>query len=50
VYLEDGTKMKYLEDQDEVVLEGWCKDRNGEIVLGFGECRGKVLSSVESIQ
>lgn len=36
---EDG----YLEDGDEVVLEGWCVDGKGEVVLGFGECRGKVL-------
>lgn len=32
----------YLEDGDEVVLEGWCEDGKGEVVLGFGECRGRI--------
>ena len=32
----------YLEDGDEIVLEGWCEDRDGKAVLGFGECRGKI--------
>ena len=32
----------YLEDGDEVVLEGWCEDEGGRKVLGFGECRGRV--------
>lgn len=32
----------YLEDGDEIVLEGWCEDGNGKAVLGFGECRGKI--------
>lgn len=33
----------YLEDGDEIVLEGWCQDGQNEIVLGFGECRGKIV-------
>ena len=36
---EDG----YLEDGDEIILEGWCEDANGKVVLGFGECRGNIL-------
>jgi fumarylacetoacetase len=32
----------YLEDGDEIILEGWCEDKNGKAVLGFGECRGKI--------
>ncbi|KAH7083604.1 hypothetical protein FB567DRAFT_473367 [Paraphoma chrysanthemicola] len=46
VHLENGTKMKYLEDEDEIILEGWCKDKNGRTVLGFGDCMGKVLPSL----
>lgn len=42
--------MMYLEDQDEIILEGWCKDEDGEIVLGFGECRGRVLPSLDRRQ
>lgn len=32
----------YLEDGDEIILEGWCEDEAGKPVLGFGECRGKI--------
>jgi hypothetical protein len=34
----------YLEDGDEVVLEGWCEDGSGRTVLGFGECRGRIAA------
>jgi fumarylacetoacetase len=33
----------YLEDGDEVILEGWCEDGNGNTVLGIGECTGRIL-------
>ena len=33
----------YLEDGDEIVLDGWCEDSNGRAVLGFGECRGRII-------
>ncbi|KAL4861564.1 hypothetical protein BDV12DRAFT_203884 [Aspergillus spectabilis] len=46
VTLDDGTRMKYLEDEDEIVLEGWCTDKNGEAVLGFGDCRGRLLPAL----
>jgi fumarylacetoacetase len=36
----------YLEDGDEVILEGWCEDRNGNVVLGFGECRGRIVPPI----
>ncbi|KXT08711.1 hypothetical protein AC579_1573 [Pseudocercospora musae] len=29
----------YLEDGDEIILEGWCEDGKGNVVLGFGDCR-----------
>ena len=36
----------FLKDGDEIVLEGWCKDSvTNNIILGFGECKGKVLSA-----
>ena len=37
-----GYQVGYLEDGDEVVLEGWCEDGSGKKVLGFGECRGVI--------
>lgn len=37
----------FLKDGDEVVMEGWCRNKTtGQVVLGFGECRGKVLPAV----
>lgn len=36
----------YLEDGDEIVLEGWCEDKSGAVKLGFGECRGKITEPV----
>ena len=34
----------YLEDGDEILLEGWCEDANGTKVLGLGECRGRIVA------
>lgn len=31
----------YLEDGDEIVLDGWC-EKDGKAVLGFGECRSQI--------
>lgn len=39
-------KPGYLEDGDEIILEGWCEDENGRIALGFGECRGQITPAV----
>lgn len=33
----------YLEDGDEIVLQGWCEGGDGRVALGFGECRGQIL-------
>ena len=33
----------YLEDGDEVILEGWCEDKDGNVMLGLGECRGRIV-------
>ena len=33
----------YLEDGDEVVMDGWCMNKEGNIIFGFGNCRGVVL-------
>ncbi|KAH8803321.1 putative fumarylacetoacetate hydrolase [Xylogone sp. PMI_703] len=48
ITLEDGSRMKYLQDNDEIILKAWCESRNGEIALGFGECRGRVLPAFTS--
>ncbi|TKA23908.1 hypothetical protein B0A54_17831 [Friedmanniomyces endolithicus] len=33
----------YLEDGDEIILEGWCENGKAVVALGFGECRGRIL-------
>jgi fumarylacetoacetase len=48
ISLQDGTQMKYLQDEDEIVLEGWCEDEEGKMVLGFGECRGTLLPAFKN--
>uniref|UniRef100_A0A915D8Q1 Fumarylacetoacetase n=1 Tax=Ditylenchus dipsaci TaxID=166011 RepID=A0A915D8Q1_9BILA len=34
---------KFLVDNDEVTLTGYCEDQSKGIRIGFGECRGKLL-------
>ncbi|OKP14843.1 Fumarylacetoacetase [Penicillium subrubescens] len=37
----------FLKDGDEVILEGWCRNKTtGQVVFGFGQCRGKVLPAI----
>jgi fumarylacetoacetase len=43
--LPDGETRKFLEDGDEVILRGYC-EREGAARIGFGECRGVVVSGV----
>ncbi|KAL4922388.1 hypothetical protein BDW62DRAFT_52326 [Aspergillus aurantiobrunneus] len=37
----------FLEDGDEVVLDGWCVNRHTGRKFGFGECRGVVLPALK---
>lgn len=46
IALRDGQVLAYLEDGDEVVMEGWCAGDDGEQVLSFGECRGRVIPTI----
>ncbi|CAJ0759367.1 13633_t:CDS:2 [Entrophospora sp. SA101] len=43
IEFENGIKRKFIEDGDEILLEGYCLG-DGYIV-GFGECSGKILAS-----
>lgn len=36
----------FLEDGDEVVMEGWCENRHTGRRFGFGECSGGVLPAL----
>ncbi len=39
--LSDGSERKFIEDNDTVIMRGWCED--GEKRVGFGEVSGKIL-------
>ncbi|SDN19306.1 fumarylacetoacetase [Pseudomonas jinjuensis] len=42
IELPGGEQRTFLEDGDEIILRARCKG-DGEVSIGFGECRGKVL-------
>ncbi|KAL3487263.1 hypothetical protein BJX62DRAFT_246153 [Aspergillus germanicus] len=42
--------ISYLEDGDEVIIEGWCVNRATGVRFGFGECAGVVLPALEGYQ
>jgi fumarylacetoacetase len=39
--LPTGETRRFLDDDDEVVMRGWC-ERDGATRIGLGECRGRV--------
>lgn len=41
IKLNDGTERKFLNDNDTVIIRGYCEKDN--IRIGFGECVGKLL-------
>ncbi|KAG0006795.1 hypothetical protein BGZ65_003537 [Modicella reniformis] len=41
IQLDGGITRKFLQDNDEMILAGWC-EKDG-IRVGFGECHGKIL-------
>ena len=44
IALPSGETRKFLEDGDEVIMRGFC-EREGFRRIGFGECRGTILSA-----
>ncbi|KAL3124969.1 hypothetical protein niasHT_001862 [Heterodera trifolii] len=44
---ESGETRKFLKDGDEVIISGKCESPTGEIRIGFGECRGKLLPAIK---
>lgn len=43
IKLKDGSERKFINDNDTVIMRGWCKKNN--VRIGFGECAAKVLPS-----
>ena len=41
IKLSDGTERKFINDNDTVILRGYCQ--NDDVRIGFGDCKGKVL-------
>ncbi len=39
--LSDGTERKFINDNDTVILRGFCQ--NDKVRIGFGDCSGKIL-------
>lgn len=44
IKLKDGTERKFINDNDTVIMRGYCKNNN--VRVGFGECAGKVLPAI----
>ena len=42
--LADGTERSFIEDNDTVIMRGWCD--NGKVRIGFGEVRSKLLPAL----
>ncbi|HBK83940.1 MAG TPA: fumarylacetoacetase, partial [Flavobacterium sp.] len=43
--LNDGNERTFIEDNDTVILRGFCK--NDEVRIGFGECVGTLLPALK---
>ena len=43
--MKDGTERKFINDNDTVIIKGYCQ--NNEVRIGFGECSSKLLPAVE---
>jgi len=45
VQLKDGSERKFINDNDTVIMRGFCE--NEDVRIGFGDCSGKVLPAYE---
>lgn len=44
IQMPDGTERKFIQDNDTVVLKGYCEKEG--VRIGFGECSGKILPAL----
>jgi fumarylacetoacetase len=42
--LNDGSERKFINDNDTVILRGYCT--NNKTRIGFGECKAKLLPAI----
>jgi len=45
IKLNDGTERKFINDNDTVIMRGYCESNN--VRIGFGECKGKLLPAIK---
>ncbi len=45
IKLNDGSERKFINDNDTVIIRGYCQNEN--VRIGFGECASKLLPAVE---
>lgn len=45
VKLNNGLTRKFLLDDDEVIMHGWCQGEGYRV--GFGKCTGHIISALE---
>ena len=45
IKMNDGTERKFINDNDTVIIRGFCQ--NKDIRIGFGECSSKLLPALE---
>ncbi|MCZ4320114.1 fumarylacetoacetase [Aequorivita viscosa] len=45
ISLADGSERKFINDNDTIILKGYCK--SDDIRIGFGECRTKLLPAIK---
>lgn len=45
IKMNDGSERKFINDNDTVIIRGYCK--NDEVRIGFGECSSKLLPAFE---
>ncbi len=48
ITLKDGTTRTFFNDNDTVILRGYCG--NGSVKIGFGKCTGKILPAILDLQ
>ncbi|OQR73211.1 fumarylacetoacetase-like [Tropilaelaps mercedesae] len=48
VALENGCSRKFLQDNDEVIIRGYCEKAG--LRIGFGECRGVLLPALSRLE
>lgn len=44
IKMKDGSERKFINDNDSVIIKGYCKKNN--VRVGFGECKAKLLPAI----